>query len=155
MPTMPPLQRRVVLLALALLFVLPPVTRAQTDRFATAGLTEASARAFFDTLQVAVKANDSAKIADLIEYPLRVNGLGRPRSVTREQFLAKPDAVLTDHIRRQVLAQRFDDLFVNAQGVMFGTGELWFSGVCDKDSPAGHCKGERVRVLSVNLSPTK
>ena len=101
------------------------------------------------------KANDTIRIADLIEYPVRVNGPGRPRAVTRAQFLAKPDAVLTDRIRRQVLAQQFDDLFVNAEGVMFGSGELWFSGVCDKDSPAGQCRGERVRVTSVNLGPAK
>ena len=155
MLTITPLRRCTGLTVLAFTFILSPVARMQTDRFAPAGLTEASARTFFDALQAAVKANDTIRIADLIEYPVRVNGPGRPRAVTRAQFLAKPDAVLTDRIRRQVLAQQFDDLFVNAEGVMFGSGELWFSGVCDKDSPAGQCRGERVRVTSFNLGPAK
>src|SRR5262245_7510326 len=115
------------------------------DRFAVAGLTEAEVRSFFTALQTAVRSRDDERLADLLEYPLRVNRAKGHRLVgTRERFLSAPDAVFTERIRSRVLAQEFSALFVNSRGVMIGNGDVWFSGICDRRSPAGTCRDKKL-----------
>jgi hypothetical protein len=50
-------------------------------------------------------------------------------------------------VRRAILDQRADQLFVRDQGAMVGNGEVWFSDTCPNAacSPAGP-----VRIIAVN-----
>lgn len=138
----------VLFLALAASAADPP---SEADRFAVSGLEEAGVRSFFDALQVAVRAGRNDQLAELIDYPLAVRtGSGELRIQDRAQFLSDPDAVFTRSVREQVLAQRFEDLFANGQGVMVGRGVLWFGGVCAPSSPSGACADLRIRITAID-----
>lgn len=122
-----------------------------SSRFAASGLEEARVRSFFDALQSAVRAGRNDELAELIGYPLTVRrSSGALVIPDRAKFLSDPDAVFTKSVREQVLAQRFEDLFANWQGVMVGRGVLWFGGVCGPRSPGGSCADPRIRVTSVD-----
>ena len=44
-----------------------------------------------------------------------------PDGVTIDHY----ESMMTDEIRSAILEQQYKDLFVNAEGVMFGNGQLW------------------------------
>ena len=139
-------------LFIALLLAFPTSAEPAADRFAVAGITAAQARSMLEALQNGLRTDDRARIAELVEYPLRVNSSGTHKVISgRSEFLSNFSSVFTSEIRQQVLAQQFDQLFVNWQGVMLGNGAIWFSGVCDSDSPAGTCRNLRVRIIAINL----
>ena len=144
--------RRILLAVIALLLGSPCCAQPEADRFAPAGIAEAAARSMLEALQSGVRSDDRAKVADLIEYPLRVNNSHTHRLISdRGEFLSNYTKVFTSEIRQQVLEQSFDDLFVSWRGVMIANGAVWFSGVCDAASTPGTCKHPRVRVIAVNL----
>jgi hypothetical protein len=116
-------------------------------RFRIAGLEEAEVRAAFEALQRAVRAEDREAIADLVALPLRVGG-GRVR--TRDELLREHGTIWTPAVQRAVLAQRFETLFVNAQGVMLGDGVVWLAGVCASGPPREACLDPQVRIIAVN-----
>ena len=56
---------------------------------------------------------------------------GKPRAFKSPDELQRQYAqVFTPAITTAVTAQWYDELFVNAQGVMFGSGQVWLNGVC-------------------------
>jgi len=48
-------------------------------------------------------------------------------------------------LRAAVKNQKYEDLFVNSHGVMFGSGEVWVNGLC-KDNA---CKTLDVKVITI------
>jgi hypothetical protein len=124
-----------------------PDVAARPERFRIAGLEEHAVRDAFDAFQRAVRSEDREAIADLVALPLRVGGR---RVRTRDELLREHGSIWTPAVQRIVLAQRFDELFVNAQGVMFGNGVVWMAGVCTAGSSPGACSDPRVRVIAVN-----
>lgn len=124
---------------------------AASDRFAAAGLEEPAVRQFLEALQAAVRRNDPSELANLIEFPLRVSSGAKSNYVrSKNQFLAEYPRIFDSAVKRQILAQRYEALFSNYQGVMIGDGVIWFSGVCDPDSPTGECKNQRIKIVTVN-----
>jgi hypothetical protein len=97
-------------------------------------------------LQTAVAAHDAAGVATLVRYPitLRING---KKMVIRsaKDFVKHYDAIVTPEIARAVTEEKYADLFVNSQGVMFGNGEVWLNGIC-RDSA---CKTFDVKVITI------
>ncbi len=89
--------------------------------------------------QKAVKGHDAARVAALVSYPIKVTMGGSKRTIKSPQaFVAKYDSIITPAIAAAVQDQKWDDLFVNYQGVMLGRGEVWISGVCrDKSCSEG------------------
>ncbi|EHS55851.1 hypothetical protein P4H71_14510 [Paenibacillus kribbensis] len=80
----------------------------------------------FKALQKAVADNDKEKVANYIFYPLRVNDSEKSLTIpNKKDFIEKYDQIFTDAIREALVNQKTDDLFVNYQGVMVGSGELW------------------------------
>lgn len=123
----------------------PPATRA--DRFEIAGLDAARVRTRFEALQAAVATEDRAALALQVSFPLRVAG----RKVrAAEEMWRDYRAIWTPAVQRVVLAQRFEDLFVNVHGVMIGDGVVWFAGVCADGSPGTACAAPKVLVTAVN-----
>lgn len=104
--------------------------------------------------QKAVKAHDAAAVAAMVNYPIKVRIVGSSRTIrTPQEFIVKYDSIITPAIAAAVQDQKWDDLFVNYQGVMLGRGEVWFNGTCrDKD-----CKVAPVRIYTIqstaNLDP--
>jgi hypothetical protein len=45
-------------------------------------------------------------------------------------FVAAYDRIVTPAIAQAVTAQKYDEMLVSQQGLMFGSGEVWINGVC-------------------------
>ncbi|WP_058831043.1 hypothetical protein [Paenibacillus polymyxa] len=123
----------------------PAAPNASQNPFEVAGIQDP--KAFLDTfkaLQKAVADNDKEKVANYILYPLRVNDSEKSLTIpNKKDFLAKYDQIFTDAIREALVNQKTDDLFVNYQGVMVGSGELWLRRATDNPKQFG--------VFSINL----
>ncbi|MEN4902998.1 hypothetical protein [Luteimonas sp. TWI1437] len=92
----------------------------------------------FTALQKGVAAHDAKAVAALPIYPLRVKVAGQEREIAdAAAFEREYDRIITADIARAVAAQTFDALFVNAQGVMLGNGQVWIGSVC-ADAACAH-----------------
>jgi hypothetical protein len=104
--------------------------------------------AFVPRLQAAVRANDRKALIGLIALPLRVNGAGGAK-LYRDRRSVERDfpRIFTPKVRRAILDQAANALFVRDQGAMIGDGEVWISQTCPNRacSPAG-----AVRIIAVN-----
>ncbi|MHA6529310.1 hypothetical protein [Paenibacillus sp. BAC0078] len=80
----------------------------------------------FSLLQKVVKEGKKSEVANLMVYPLKVNNKGKTIEIkTKKDFIAKYDKIMTAKIKKALLAQKVDKVFVNSKGVMIGNGELW------------------------------
>ncbi len=102
------------------------------------------------SFQKAVAAHDSAAVAKLVSYPISVSIKGRKTTVSNAKaFVANYDAIMTPDIVSTVTGQKYEDLFVNSHGVMFGNGQVWVNGVCRDNS----CKTLDVKVITIQHGP--
>lgn len=101
----------------------------------------------FETIQAAVAEGDGPTLAEYIPYgtPIRVDGA---EVVLESEYdlYERYDELITPAIAEAVAAQSFDTLFVNADGVMFGNGEMWLSGICSDES----CESFEVKIIALN-----
>lgn len=103
---------------------------------------------FLSKLQSAFRANDRSEIITLIDLPLRVNfAAGSQIYRDRRSIVRDFNRIFTVKVRRAVLIQRGDRLFVRDQGAMVGNGELWFRETCP-NSQCSHLGP--VRIVAVN-----
>lgn len=110
----------------------------------------AAYRTAFDRLQQGVKSTDKQAVAALVSYPISVVIDGKPRVIRDAQaFIASWDQVITAEIASVITSQRFADLLVNFQGVMFGDGQVWLTGICRDDT----CAVSDVRVITIQSGP--
>ena len=110
--------------------------------------TAAPYASFLSRLQSAVRSGDRRALIGLIAFPLRVNSAGGPRIYRDAAAVGRDfDLIFTPRVRRAILRQRPDKLFVRDQGAMVGEGELWFRETCTNStcSPQGP-----VRIVAVN-----
>ncbi|WP_051978765.1 hypothetical protein [Edaphobacter aggregans] len=109
----------------------------------------------FTHLQQAVARHDAAAIAAMVSYPITINPHTNKamRVRTPEAFAASYDKIITPHIAKVVKDQKYEQLFVNYQGAMFGSGEVWLAGIC-RDSA---CKQSEIRIITIQntTDPTK
>ncbi len=90
--------------------------------------------AAFAALQAAVTEGDAEAVSALVAYPIILKVGDRQEIATPEDFVAAYDAIMTDEIYAAITEQTYESLFVNDQGIMFGNGEVWISGVCEDDA---------------------
>jgi len=100
----------------------------------------------FAVIQAAIGEDDATTLSEFIPLgsPLMVEG----EEVVfddAEAFIERYDALITPQIRDVVANQSFDTLFVNAEGVMFGAGEVWMTGICLDDS----CADFEVKIITL------
>lgn len=97
--------------------------------YAVAGISSAKDfHQFFFKFQQAVQHNKKSTVASMVNYPLHVNSNGKTHTIkNKATFIAKYDSIMTPEIKRTLAYAIEEDLFVNWQGVMVGSGELWFS----------------------------
>jgi hypothetical protein len=136
-------------IAVALLLASATAAAAADDRFAAAGVSQAAVRQALETLQNAVRAGDPGPVADMVAYPLKLNHPGgRRESIDdRAQFVSRFAGIFSGQLREMILAQRFDDLFASSHGIMFGRGDLWLSGICERPG----CSDPRIAIIAINL----
>lgn len=100
----------------------------------------------FNDLQRGVAAGDRATVAGLMRYPVRVSIAGKSQKVAdAAAFQRDYDKIVTPSLAKLIGEQKFDQLFVNWQGVMLGQGEVWINGVC----PDNDCKNADVKVNNI------
>jgi hypothetical protein len=130
-------------LAALLLAVSCAKASAQEHKYSVAGIDDDRAvEAFLAELKEAVAKNDRAKVASMVNFPLRVNNDRRKTLVRRRaDLLRRYDAVFNRKVKEALAKQTAADLFVNYQGVMVGDGEIWFR-------PTG--KDGRLKIVTVN-----
>ena len=100
----------------------------------------------FEAIQAAVGAGEAAVVADWVSYPITVREGGDEVIIEGpEDFIAQYDQIITDAISQAVVSQKYEDLFVNADGVMFGNGEVWLNGICKDDT----CADFDVKIVTI------
>ena len=98
-------------------------------------------------IQKALAAHEVDRLAGYIAYgePFKVNS--EDVTIADEQELtAQFDTLFNDKVVSAVTGQGYEQLFVNADGIMFGDGELWITGVCDDDA----CEFPFVTIIAIN-----
>ncbi len=105
-------------------------------------------RVVVDAYQKAVAAGDRLAVAELVRYPLEVTIDGKPNSIRDAAgFVQHYGQIVSPEIARVIVAQQYSQLMVNQQGVMFGNGETWISGICKPGS--ADCSEFEVKVIRI------
>lgn len=151
--------RKVVVAALCAMVVaggiaLPAFAASEADVNATIdsslgdhGRYETTIKAF----QQAVTDGNKQDVAAFVRYPIVVTIGGRKRTVTSAAAFVKAyDSIMTPDIVAAVKGQKYEDLFVNYKGIMFGNGEVWIDGIC-LDSK---CKSFVPKVVTIQHGPS-
>ncbi len=108
-------------------------------------------RVVIDAYQKAVVAGDKLAVAELVRYPLQVTIDGNRNSIKDAAgFVQHYAQIITPDIARVVEEQQYSELMVNQQGVMFGNGETWISGICKPGS--ADCSEFEVKVITIQTS---
>ena len=143
--------RRLPLLVLATMCLLPALPASAQD---AASVNETLTTVFgesekfeaaFAELQAAVAAGDAEAVADLAVYPLIVEVGERREIESAEDFVAEYDHIVTEPVARLITGQAYGDLIANFEGIAFGSGEVWLSGVCDDDA----CNSWQVKIITI------
>ncbi len=101
-----------------------------------------------DDYQKAVAGGDKEAVAALVGYPIDVTIDGKKTSIKDTAgFVRNYDKIITPAIAEVIQAQKYSDLLVNGQGVMFGSGETWINGICKKGS--ADCSEFEVKVVTI------
>lgn len=88
-----------------------------------AGIQPDAAKAFYDALRGTVGRSEQAAACALLAYPLQhASGV----IANAAACVANYDTLFTIPVRRAIGRQRYEELFVNDNGVMLGVGEVWF-----------------------------
>ena len=83
---------------------------------------------FLSELQLAVSRQDTNWLGAHADYPVAIRGKRRVVIKSRSNFaMWDPNQLLTPELQADILAEKPDDLFVNWQGMMIGSGErnIW------------------------------
>ncbi|WCN39435.1 hypothetical protein [Aneurinibacillus uraniidurans] len=113
-----------------------------SNKYAIAGIEQPKKfEAFFVKFQTLVAEGDKKEVANYMKYPVVVNGK-ETANQTKKQFIKNYDKIFTPKVKKALANQKVENLFVNAQGVMVGDGEIWF-GVSTQ-------KPERYQVIDIN-----
>ncbi len=99
---------------------------------------------FFSDLKKAIAADDKAKVAAMVSYPFRTRIAGKRVTLRNAAAFRKNyNAIVTPRVKQSVAKQDFEALFSNAEGLMVGDGEVWFSTVGSSARPP-------VRIIAIN-----
>ena len=91
--------------------------------------------------------DDMMEIADTVEYPLTVNGAdGELVIKDRGEFIDQFEDIFTENVRTAIANQRYENLTVSSDGIMFGNGELWMSAICQDNA----CTDQYWAVTAIN-----
>jgi hypothetical protein len=100
----------------------------------------------FYAFQSAVAEGKADIAASLVSYPITISIGGEDATFENEaQLLDSYDDVFTDKIVNIVRKQDYGQAFVNSEGLMFGDGEVWISGVCEDSA----CNSSLPRVITI------
>lgn len=88
----------------------------------SAGIDDSLAfKRFLKHVQYWVANGQKDSVASVIAFPLR-----NPKIKSKEEFLKNYDTYINDKVKKALAAVNFKQLFRNNNGVMIGSGEMWF-----------------------------
>lgn len=136
-------------LALSALAILPAVAQTAGDVNASMDTVLGDHTPYeeaFEAIQAAVAADDAEAVAEWVAYPVNVTVDGEAYSVEGpEGFVEHYDGIVTEEVKAAVVDQQYEELFVSAEGVMFGNGQMWLNGICRDDA----CAEFDVRIITI------
>lgn len=103
---------------------------------------------FFDEIQDRVRTDDKERLAGLILYPLSIHFAGgeEEKLNNEAEFVAQYEEIATPKWKDAILSQAPARLFASWQGLMVGSGELWFAPVC---VDGGDCQAKKMLIISI------
>lgn len=111
--------------------------------FDVAGTDAAEVTAFLRSLQSAVALGNRAKVASLVDYPLKVWLDGEETVIRNESELQVRYGRIFDADVKQAIAEaRVDTLSASRQGVAVDNGRVWFRPVTEH--------GNAIRIVAIN-----
>lgn len=99
----------------------------------------------FLALQKAVAAGDKDAVAQMILYPLEGAIDGKQTIQDAGQFVRDYDKIVTPAIADAIIRQKFAGVMVNKNGIMFGNGQAWLTGICEDDA----CEKQSILVTTL------
>ncbi len=97
----------------------------------------------FNAFKTAVVGGDRAAVVEEVRFPLNISG-GKKISGPGE-FQRNYEKIITPEVVKAVSEQDFGKVFVNQQGVMIGSGQVWLSGQCLDQA----CTKTEVKVITI------
>lgn len=103
----------------------------------------------FEAIQAAVASDDAVAVAEWIAYPFNVTVDGDARTIEGpDGFIEHHAAIVTEEVKAAIVDQAYEDLFVSAEGVMFGDGQLWLNGICIDEA----CSDFEVKIVTIQAT---
>ncbi|ASE53480.1 MULTISPECIES: hypothetical protein [Stenotrophomonas] len=97
----------------------------------------------FNAFKAAVVGGDRAAVVEEVRFPLNVGG---GRKITGPgEFQRNYEKIITPAVVKAVSEQDFGKVFVNQQGVMIGSGQVWLNGQCLDQA----CTKTEVKVITI------
>lgn len=99
----------------------------------------------YDNFKELVRENDSLKIASLVFYPLFVNYSAAKfeKIKGRKERIQHYSCIFAKKLKRLILHTSADSLSAFSDGIMLGSGPMWFL-------VTGHVKTPIIKIISIN-----
>ena len=122
-------------------------TGAEVDDAITTDLGDAAPyHTAVDAIHQAVADDNAAGVAEWVSYPITVSVGGKALTINdAAQFETEYETIITGDIKDAILTQQWEALFVNADGVMYGNGQVWLNGICKDDA----CAEFDVKIITI------
>lgn len=117
-----------IMMAMLTLFGIVGSSQTPSSQFSAAGIDDPKmVDLFLADLQRAVAADDATKVAGMARYPVDVViAKKRRRLRTRDELQKLYPEIFTPCLKKLVAEARPEDLSASYQGVMIGSGAIWF-----------------------------
>jgi hypothetical protein len=103
--------------------------------------------AAFNAITAAIGENNAGGLARWIAYPMTISYNDEELTIAdANDFVDNYEDLVTEDVYDAVRNQRYADLFVNSDGVMFGDGQIWMSFVCRDEA----CIKSDVKIISIH-----
>lgn len=133
-------------LAAAVALALAITSSLANDQIAAMFGDEAPYKQAFEAIQTAVADDDAEAVAAMIAYPFRVTADGEEYLFDGPEGVVEHyESIVTDEIKQAVADQDYEFLFANQDGVMFGDGQIWLTGICLDDA----CEKVDVKIVTI------
>ncbi|QNA94573.1 hypothetical protein G4G30_01830 [Stenotrophomonas maltophilia] len=97
----------------------------------------------FNAFKAAVVGGDRAAVVEQVRFPLNISD---GKKITGPgEFQRNYEKIITPAVVKAVSGQDFGKVFVNQQGVMIGSGQVWLSGQCLDQA----CTKIEVKVITI------
>lgn len=105
-------------------------------------------KTFLADLQKAAAADDKKAVTAMVAYPFTTKVAGKDTEFKDAKALtAAYDDVFTPATLLAIKNQTYETLFANQQGVMIGSGQVWFAQIMSDDPEP---KPEGVKIIAIN-----